>query len=219
VPEREQGGVPIVRHRFTATLRPMYSTIHPSQWKRHRTQQPAACRFCKIVTFYEDFSDAVRAVQKFDGIVQAFSGERPVHATSWSFDLLAKAHLNSIILDDVKYADVIVVATHGDRELPARIATWVEICIHAIPGTKPVLVALHDEGLEAEGVNAPLCASLHEIANRTDARFMCNRDLAQCVKRDVAEKPNGGGHGVPHSAHEPAQYATTESHRWWGLND
>jgi hypothetical protein len=189
------------------------------QPKRPGTQPPETDRFCKIVTFYEDFADAIRAVQKFDLIVQAFSGERHVLATSWSFDMLGRRNLNSIILDDVSHADVIVVASHGDRPLPERIASWVAICMAAIRTKKPVLVALHNDGMEEEGVAAPLCKSLKDIASRADASFMCNHGLAQCLKESAQRKPGGGGRDARRPAAEPAQFSITENLRWWGIND
>ena len=181
-------------------------------------RHPNAVRFCKIVTFYEDFSDAVRAVKKFDSIVQALSPDRPVHATSWSFNLLGKAELNSIILDDVSHADVLVLASNGNHGLPERIASWVEICMHAGPGRDPVIVALHDEGADADGVAGSLCSSLKTIAERTDATFMCNRDLAT-VQSEAPAGPARAWQLEPHAACESAHYPAVESVRWWGIND
>lgn len=182
------------------------------------TVRPHAEQFCKIVTFYEDFDDAVRAGKKFDSIARAFSGGLPVRATSWSFGLLGKPALNSIILDDVSHADVLVLASSGDHELPERVASWVEICMHALPGAEPVIVALHDEGSEADGGAAPMCASLKSIADRMDATFMCNRDLA-CVLPEAPAGPNRARQVTSDSALETAQYPAAESVRWWGIND
>ena len=175
-------------------------------------------QFCKIVTFYEDFDDALRAGKKLDAIERAFSGGLPVRATSWSFDLLGKPALNSIILDDVSRADVLVLASNGDHALPERIASWVEICMHSIPGADPVVVALHAEGSERDGGAAPLCSSLEMIAKRIDATFMCNRDLA-AVHSEAPPGPIRARQVELHAALDTAQYPAVENVRWWGIND
>jgi len=201
------------------TVRTIHVVPHSTETKPRNAQQPEAGRFCKVVIFYEEFADASRAVQKFDDIIQGLSGDRPVYATSWGFDLLGKRDLNTIILNDVSSADVIVVAMHGDRELPERVASWVAICTAAVQTKKPVLVALHDDGMEADGVAAPLCKSLKDIACRTDAAFMCNHDLAQYVKHSAQKKPGNDGHDVQRTATNPAQTSAAENLRWWGIND
>jgi len=195
------------------------SPLPSAEPKRREKQRTHAGRHCKIVTFYEDFADAARAMKKFDSIVRAFGGDLPVHATSWSFELLCKARLNSIILDDVSHADVLIVASNGNRPLPERVASWVEICVHAAPGGKPVIVGLHDEELEPDGVAAPLCSSLDHAAKRTGAAFMCNRDLAERLKPDAASSPIRARRENPDSAVAAAQYPAAEDFRWWGIND
>ena len=175
-------------------------------------------QFCKIVTFYEDFEDAVRAGKKFDAIARAFSAGLPVRATSWSFSLLGKPELNTIILDDVSHADVLVVASDGNHELPGRMASWVEICLHALPEADPVIVALHDERSEGNGGAAPMCSSLESIAHRMDATFMCPRDLAS-VHSEAPAGPIRPMQVTSDSVLETAQYPAAESVRWWGIND
>lgn len=196
----------------------MHFSPQPAKVTDRVNPRRSASRCCQIVTFYEDFSDAIRAVKKFDAIVRAFSGDLPVHATSWSFDLLGKSELNAIILEDVTHTNVLVVASRGDHALPERIASWVEICTHTAPGKRPVILALHDEEVEAEGVAAPLCSSLVQIANRVDATFMCNRDLAskesEALPMPMRERVENAA-----SVLGMAQYPATETFRWWGINN
>jgi len=155
--------------------------------------QPQADGVFRIVTFYKSISDAVRVVKNFDSINHTFADGRPVEAALWSFDLLRKPEMSADILAHVAEAEVLVVAAQGEHELPERIASWVVMSMAAHPVKTPVLVVLHDEELEADGMTAPLCESLRRIAGLTDAAFLCNSDLAQCTDDDSREIPMRSG--------------------------
>jgi len=142
------------------------------------SQHSNECRFCKNVTFYEDFADAIRVLDNFNSIIANFSADLPVHATLAGYCMLADPELNSIIIENLRCVDVIVVATNGDRKLPGQIASWVEICTHANPARKPAILELHYENLEEQVDPAPLCTSLNGVAVRVNATFMSNRHLA-----------------------------------------
>ena len=172
------------------------------------TVRPHAGQSCKIVTFYEDFDDAVRTLRKSEDIMRAFSRSRPVSSTSWSFELLGKPELNAVILQDVSQADVIVVACHGESALPARVASWVAMCLAAADPKKPAIVAVHAGNLEADAEDAPLCKALRRIADGTDATFMCNRDIA-----------NAAGPAHTFSVQELPHAPTAEDVRRWGINE
>ena len=197
----------------------MKTSPRPTLSAPHSEAHPGAPGFCKIVTFYEDFSDAARALRKFQGIVRAFSGGLPVTATSWSFDLLQRKELNSVILHDVTHADVVVVSTRGTCELPERVRAWIIMSMAGKRKRKPTVVALHEEDLEEDEVAAPLCASLKKIAYRSDATFQCSRDVVERTPIETEPPPYGERVCAPHPGSESAQFAVTENLRWWGIND
>lgn len=179
----------------------------------------AANRACNIVTFYEDLPAAVRAQRAFDSLAQHVSPDRPVHATSWSFSMLGMSDLNAAVLLDAALADVLVVAAKGDKELPPRIAAWVEICMNKGDKAEPVVVALHDDGLESDGAAAPLCSSLEKIASRQGATFMCSHDLETCRDRDLPAEPIDDEARCPIRVAAGTLFPDAGCHRWWGIND
>ena len=187
--------------------------------QEQRIQPDQSARFCKIVTFYEDFDDAIRAVQNHENIMRTFSNGRHVISTSWSFQMLGQPELNSVILNDASHASVIVVANHGRYELPERVASWVSMLMAANPYEKPVLLALHDERLEADGLAAPFCTKLQGIAGRTNAPFMCIRDIAEHSVEQEQPDADSDGHDHVHSIREAERYQTTDCIRWWGINE
>jgi len=180
---------------------------------------PQAERTCNIVTFYEDFAGATRAHHAFDCIARRFAGGRPVHATSWSFGMLANPEFNVAVVLDAAAADVMVIAAKGDRELPARIATWVEMCVRTGENPEPVVVALHDDGLESDGGAAPLCSVLEKIASRQGATFICNHNLKDEMDCELPIEPNFDESRSPVRIAGRVPEPTPEIHRWWGIND
>jgi len=173
----------------------------------------------KVVFFYEDFDAAIHCREAFDSIAHSVGKGRPVSASSWSFSVLGSSEFNAAILMDASSAEAIVIAARGDRELPSRVATWIEMCVNGCKKPVPLLIALHAEELEPEGEAAPFCSSLECIASRQGTTAMCGRDL---------KKPAGCVHPVAtssrQSAHaggvlDPGTYRATGAHRWWGIND
>jgi hypothetical protein len=197
----------------------MNASNQPTTCGYRDKERPHADRSCKLVIFYQEFSDAIRAHQAFDTIVENFGHGREVRATSWSFHLLGRPELNAAVIRDSALADVIVIATDGRREVPERVQQWVEICMDGSPGARPVVVALHDEGLEADGAAAPLCSSLKQIADRRGAAFMCNHDLGIRTDHQTVEEPICVRHAHSGSDFERPLYRATETVRWWGMND
>ncbi len=178
-----------------------------------------ADRRCKIVTFYREFADAIRAYQAFDAIAENYSRDLPVHATSWSFQLLGRPELSAAILRDSAFADVIVVAADGRVKLPDTVEKWIEVCMNGNRDAQPVVVALHDEGLNAHGREDPMCSSLERIAGRRGASFICSHDLALCVNHEPAAEPTRVRRADAGPEREAALYPATETLRWWGMND
>jgi hypothetical protein len=168
-----------------------------------------ADRPCKVVTLYEDFPAAIRAHDSFGRLMGRFSSERPVHATSWSFGMLGTERLKATVARDAAEADVILVSANGDREIPPHVASCIADCISRKPDARPVVVALHDEALKADGAAGPLCKSLKQVADRRHAAFLCGADL----KEITARKPSA----VRSAVHEAR--STGAADRWFGIND
>jgi hypothetical protein len=176
-------------------------------------------RECRIVTLYEDFPAAIRAYQSFQDLAHRFSRGRPAQPTSWSFAMLGNPRLMSAIARESADADVIVVAANGDREPPDYVASWIRRLVNQKPGARPVVLALHDDGLTSDAGTAPLCRSLEQIAGERHAKFMCGADL----DRQKSHPPkHAAAHVRPESRiHAPraARRRDVSPTRWFGIND
>jgi hypothetical protein len=196
-------------------MSPIPQTLKP---KRRVSVCPHTARVCKIVTFYEDFEAGMRAFRFFDSVARAFSGDLPVNATSWSFSMLGMSRLTAAVLRDSPSADVLVVAAHGVKDLPPHVAMWVDRCISREPNAEPVLVALTDDELEADGSATPLCSSLMRIADRRHATFVRTADLARCVP-EFPPEPVRDGRENADSELGLARFPAIKHPRRWGIND
>ncbi|MEO6787598.1 MAG: hypothetical protein ABI318_15835 [Chthoniobacteraceae bacterium] len=197
----------------------MKTTPHSAQPASCEPEIPHADCVCKIVFFYENFDAAIHCRKSFDSIARSLGDGRLVEASSWSFSMLGTSEFNAAILLDGSRADVIVVAARGDRELPARVAIWIEMCVNGCGNGRPLLLALHADGSGTGSEPLPLCTSLEYIAMRQGTRAMCSRDLKvpAVPKVQVAMLP-------PRPASSPGiletgAYSTATAHRRWGIND
>ena len=190
-----------------------------AQSPRSESKSPRANHTLKVVFFYEDFDAAIHCRKAFDSIADKFCKGRPIDASSWSFSMLGSAEFNAAILIDASAAEVIVVASRGDRELPERVATWIEMCVNGCGKPAPVLIALHADGLEPDGEAAPLCSSLESIASRQGAVAMCGGDLQRPLEdaRTADALPCRAARTV--GVLEPGTFPATGAHRWWGINE
>ncbi len=197
----------------------MQDSPQPRRTGYREAETPCSGTPCRIVFFYEDFDAAIRCRKAFDSIANSLCCGRAVMASSWSFSMLGSSEFNAAILMETSGADVMVVSARGDRELPARVATWIEMCVNGCGDTRPVLLALHAEGMEPDGEAAPLCTSVECIASRQGTPVMCSRDLwlahADAVPVRALPRSSGAGGGVL----EPGTYPTAGVQRWWGIND
>ena len=173
----------------------------------------------KVVFFYEDFDAAIECRKAFDSIARRFTKGRPIDSSSWSFSMLGSSEFNAAILMDASAAEVIVIAARGDRELPARVATWIEMCVNGCGKPAPVLIALHAHGQERAGEALPLCSSLESIASRQGAVAMYGGDLDQPPEeaRPAAGLPWRAARSA--GVLEPGTFPATGAHRWWGINE
>lgn len=194
---------------------------HPNPPEAERNEAHTECteRPCKIVVFWEDFDAAIHARKAFDSVVQSASGGREVEASSWSFSMLASTKFNAAVLMDASRADVIVVAARGDQEIPGRFATWLELSVMRNTGDSPVLIALHDDGLDAHNEAAPLCTLLQKIAARQGARFACGQDLEGFRSDSFSRQPMNPSRAIQSQSHEPTLRPYAATQRWCGINE
>ena len=98
----------------------------------------------QVVIAYEDFTAGKRALDACKLLVAHLGADVQFRSGMWKFDLLRNARLNEIAIGDAVDADLIIVATGENPELPAEVKEWVGAWAPRKRGQTAALVALVD---------------------------------------------------------------------------
>jgi hypothetical protein len=78
------------------------------------------------VMAYEETSTAERAKEMCDHLACTLKGHYGSGLRLWKFDLLRIPELRDVAATDAAGADMILIATHGDGELPTEVKAWID---------------------------------------------------------------------------------------------
>ena len=123
-----------------------------------------------VVIAYEDFKTGKQAKQACDFLVANLSHEWQVTSQMWKFEVLSIPELREMAAKDAAMADLIIVSSHGDDELPADVKGWVEMW-RGGEGGASALIALFDSPLGRAGHARATHAYLAGVAKRGQMEF------------------------------------------------
>src|ERR1035441_10386171 len=81
-----------------------------------------------VVIAFEDFETGRQAKRAYDFLVANLSHEWQVTSQMWKFELLSIPELREMAASDAASAKLIIISSRGDRELPAHVKEWIELC-------------------------------------------------------------------------------------------
>ena len=102
----------------------------------------------RIVIVYEDFATGKKAKEACDFLVANLSYAWQVTSQMWKFEVLSLPSLREMAAKDAAMADLIILSSRGDNELPADVKSWIEmwrglgggaVAVLALFGTSPGL--------------------------------------------------------------------------------
>ena len=123
-----------------------------------------------VVIAYEDFKTGRHAKQACDFLVANLSHEWQVTSQMWKFEVLSIPELREMAAKDAAMADLIIVSSHGDDELPADVKGWIEMW-RGGEGGASALVALFDSPPGRAGHARATHAYLAGVAKRGQMEF------------------------------------------------
>ena|ERR1035437_3424380 len=123
-----------------------------------------------VVIAYEDFTTGKQAKRAADFLVANLSHEWQVTSQMWKFEVLSIPELREMAAKDAAMADLIIVSSHGDDELPADVKGWVEMW-RGHEGGAGALVAFFDRPPEHAGHAQVTHAYLEGVAKRGQMEF------------------------------------------------
>jgi hypothetical protein len=80
-----------------------------------------------VVIVYEDFRTGKQAKRACDFLEENLSHEWRVTSQMWKFEVLSIPELREIAAKDAAMANLIIVSSRGDDELPADVKDWIEM--------------------------------------------------------------------------------------------
>jgi hypothetical protein len=96
-----------------------------------------------VVIAFEDFDTGKRANRAYDFLVANLSQEWRVTSQMWKFEVLGIPELRQMAAEDVASANIIIISSRGDRELPTDVKAWIELWL-GYRGDPVALFALFD---------------------------------------------------------------------------
>ncbi len=123
-----------------------------------------------VVIAFEDFSTGKQAEGAYDFLVANLSHEWQVASQMWKFEVLSIPELREMAAKDVASANLIIISSHGDRELPTDVKEWIELWL-GHRGDTVALVALFDCAPEQARHAKATQIYLKRVAKRGDMEF------------------------------------------------
>jgi hypothetical protein len=185
----------------------------------HKNNGQAANPAFSVVAVHDGIYAGIRVQEALEWLKDSFSTDLQLSFISWSFEDLAKQHLRALTIRAASAADAIIVSVSDDEKVPAQVKVWLNGILAEQRGTRPILIALHDERIKANGFMGPFCTHLKKVAESLQTEFMCNEDFDKRLDRDFAAQRLR--QKSPDSFHwaEPFEREFYTTPRYWGIND
>jgi hypothetical protein len=174
----------------------------------------------KVVIAYEDVSTGRRAMSTCKRLFEQLGQDFEFQTTLWKFEVLRVSQLKQIAAQDAAEADLVVIATHGQRGLAAEIKDWIETWLgRKREGDKALVALLGSTKEHAKGqlqAHRYLQDYLQEVTQKANVDFFSHTFADLEPGRKSSAKSN--------SARAKASSAVRKetprtSHSGWGINE
>lgn len=143
----------------------------------------------RVVIAYEDFSAGRRGMDTCHLLNSLLGNRTEVATTLWNFEVLAHPDLSRRATHEAAEADVIVISTSVDRELPLPTRLWIESWAASKQNESAALIALLANDV-AHGGSAPFVHSyLEAVAGRTGMDFICRHIASTETASEIQTSP------------------------------
>jgi hypothetical protein len=177
-------------------------------------QNHAPSEAFSVVIAYEDFDSGRRAMDACKLLVSQLGNEVHLRSSMWKFEVLEVTKLNRIATHDAIEADMIIVATARNGDLPGPVKAWVESWVPEKRGQTAALLALmvFTDGNELDGTN-PTRTYLRSAATAAGIDFLQQSDSSSEERWKSPTAAALGGTVVP------LRLVSRPAPEGWGLND
>lgn len=180
--------------------------------------EPPGGSSCRGVVVYDDQATRDRALRLCDELIRKFWLDLAVDFSWWRFDYLRDAHVASQAADAAVRADLVIFSTHGAKELPPPVRSWIDTWVNRTMNRPNALVAL--VGVADDGVKGltPIHVYLREIARQAGMDYLSHVSDVSTIALDTSAD------GIARRAGEVTTLLDTMLHRpsippRWGINE
>src|SRR5689334_18914055 len=78
----------------------------------------------KVLIAYEDFATGKLSMRLCERLLDRLGHEFQFHTCFWKFDILRMPKLKAMASRDAFEADVLIISTHVDGDLPVEVKRW-----------------------------------------------------------------------------------------------
>jgi hypothetical protein len=173
---------------------------------------PGATPGFNVVIIYEDLEAGKRARKTYDYLAEQLGHHSHFNQAMWKFDVLAIPQLRDMAAKDVAEADILVISSSGEKDIPPGLKDWIEHCLRL--AIKPMaLVALFvSNSVQSGNVRSYLA----DVARRGRMKFFSHPDPLG---------PQSAPVPTSHLAHPESRNGVSNSMRHevsiprWGINE
>jgi hypothetical protein len=118
----------------------------------------------KIVIAYDNAATALRAEAIYERLAQRLGDDFDFEQRLWRFDVLEEETLRAEAAKDAADADIVIVATKDDHQLPEGVQSWLESSLQQHAGGAALVALL-------EHASPPVQPYLEDVARRGGMDF------------------------------------------------
>ena len=126
-----------------------------------------------VVLAYDEFAGGVCAKGFFDSLAGAHGNLFQFRCQLWKFDVLGLSHLFEAAARDAAGADMVVFAIRESQQLPAEVRRWINRWLPFKQAESSALVLLLGGESGHAGKSTGARATLRELAEGANLRFLC----------------------------------------------
>lgn len=151
----------------------------------------------KVVIVYEDVPTGSRALRTYSHILDQVGKEVAFNNEIWKFDALRVPEVKERAAAEAAEADMIIISTHGDRELPEDVQKWISLWLARRRPGERALVELSDRRGENSAQDPASHAYLKRVARAGQMDFFSH---SFAPAKWVIESKSGETTGHPRTA-------------------
>ncbi len=107
-----------------------------------------------IVVVFADTLLAKKSTQIYNELIEQFAPDCVFNASWWKFDRLFQQELFAAATHAAAEADIVMVATHADEDLPEAVKGWIDMALRKAAKPDRLLIALLGAGTGWRPVNS-----------------------------------------------------------------